>query len=388
LPKVKDSLMTYRKSLLAALVFCLPSTWAAAADPAGFSYPLFDGRTLDGWQVTGCEAVVEDGAILLKGGNGFVRTDRRYTDFVLELDWKALKADAWDSGIFFRCPLPPKGAAWPKDFQANLRKGMEGNVGGLKGAESTGLVRPGQWNHFKLTVAGTTAAMEINGRPAWKADGVNVPSGYIGLQAEVPGGGQFLFRDIRVTELGFAPMFNGRDLAGWESPGAKDDACWKAQDGLLMCTGKRGSWLRSTKPYGDFNLRLEYKLKPGGNSGVYLRAPKDGVHHGPGAGIEVQVLDDASPKYAQLQPYQYTGSLYAIVPASPRVARPAGQWNTLEIDCKGPCYRVVHNGVEVVNAKADDVPQLKERRLEGFFGLQNHSTEVWFRNMRIGPPMP
>ena len=44
--------------------------------------------------------------------------------------------------------------------------------------------------------------MEINGKPAWKADGVKEPSGYIGLQAEIPGGGQFLFRNIRVQELG------------------------------------------------------------------------------------------------------------------------------------------------------------------------------------------
>lgn len=162
---------------------------------------LFDGRSLAGWQVTGCEAVVEDGAILLKSGNGLVRSDRIYRDFILEIDWKALKDDKWDSGVFFRCGDPPPGKPWPKTYQANLRKGMEGNVGGLAGAESEGLTKPGQWNRFKLTVAGTTAAMEINGQPAWRAEGLETPEGYIALQAEIPGGGQFLFRNIRIQEL-------------------------------------------------------------------------------------------------------------------------------------------------------------------------------------------
>ncbi len=375
--------------LAIAVLACaaLTSPLAAADGPGGFAYSLFDGKTLDGWQVTGCEAVVQDGCILLKDGNGLVRSNHRYADFVLELEWKALKDQAWDSGVFFRCPLPPKGAPWPKDYQANLRQSMEGNVAGLEGAESKGLCKPGEWNRFKLTVQGTSAALEINGQPAWKADGLKAPSGYLALQAEVPGGGQFLFRNIRITELGYSSLFNGRDLAGWETSQAGGEPCWKAEEGMLVCTGKRGSWLRSQKEYGDFNLRLEYRLKPGGNSGVYIRAPKDGAHHGQGAGIEVQILDDAAPRYAKLQPYQYTASLYGILPANPRVARPAGQWNTLEIDCRGREYRVVHNGVEVVRAKAEDTPALKDRRVAGFLGLQNHSEEVWFRHLRIGPAM-
>lgn len=162
---------------------------------------LFDGKTLTGWKVIACEAVVEDGAILLKAGNGMVRTERAYKDFVLEVDWKSLKPDNWDSGVFFRCGDAPPGQNWPKVYQSNLRKGMEGDVAELPGARSKGLTKPGEWNHFKLTVIGTKAELEINGKPAWKADGVAAPEGFIGLQAEIPGGGQFLFRNIRVLEL-------------------------------------------------------------------------------------------------------------------------------------------------------------------------------------------
>ncbi|NLY01419.1 MAG: DUF1080 domain-containing protein [Rhodopirellula sp.] len=170
-----------------------------SADSADGKTKLFDGQSLAGWQVTGCEVKVEDEAILLVSGNGLVRTDKQYGDFILELEWKALRTEMWDSGIFFRCELPSQQRPWPKDYQVNLRKGMEGNVQNLQGAASEGLVKSGEWNHFKLTVLGETAALEINGRPAWKAVGVARPTGYIALQAEVPGGGQFLFRDIEIS---------------------------------------------------------------------------------------------------------------------------------------------------------------------------------------------
>jgi hypothetical protein len=182
------------------LLLCVAACAEEATKP-GEAVILFDGQTMTGWKVTGCEAEVQDGAILLKAGNGMVRTEKVYKDFVLEIEWKALKNDMWDSGVFFRCGDAPTGAAWPKTYQANLRKGLEGNVQELPDARSKDLVKNGEWNRFKLTVKGTKAELEINGQPAWKADGVNTPEGFIGLQAEIPGGGQFLFKNIRITEL-------------------------------------------------------------------------------------------------------------------------------------------------------------------------------------------
>jgi hypothetical protein len=320
-----------------------------------------------------------------------VRTDHRYGDFVLELDWKSHKPEKWDSGIYFRCELPAEGKPWPSRYQANLLQGQEGNVGGLTGATSAGLVKPGEWNHFKLTAVGTRAELEINGKPAWKADGLQSPTGYIGLQSEVPGGGVFEFRNIRVTELGSKTLFNGRDLAGWEGGGDDAAKCWNVEDGMIVCTGEKGPWLRSKDQFGDFNLRLEYKLKPGGNSGVYCRVPLDGNHHArkdAPAGVEIQILDDASDRYRDLKPYQFCGSVYAIAPAEKHVGRTAGEWNTFEINCRGTAYRVSLNGVVVVDATDDKFPDLKQRQLRGYLGLQNHSEHVWFRNVRIGPALP
>ncbi len=79
---------------------------------------------------------------------------------------------------------------------------MAGYLVGLEGVPSEGLVKAGEWNRFKLTVLGSKASLEINGKPAWEADGLEGPEeGFISLQAEVPGGGQYRFRNIYLTEL-------------------------------------------------------------------------------------------------------------------------------------------------------------------------------------------
>jgi len=186
---------------------------------------------------------------------------------------------------------------------------------------------------------------------------------------------------------GYRPLFDGQSLAGWEGAGQPAEKCWKAEDSTIVCTGEKGPWLRSKEQFDDFNLRLEYKLKPGGNSGVYIRVPENGNHHGDGAGIEIQVLDDKAGRYRDIKPYQYTGSLYAIAPATSHVGKDPGEWNTLEINCRGMKYHVIHNGTTIIAADETTFPELKGRLTKGFLGLQNHSEEVWYRNLRIGPAL-
>ena len=186
-------------------VFMGLSLLCAAKAGAGERVPLFDGKTLKGWTVLKCEAEVDNGEILIKAGNGLVQTEQKYGDFVLELEWKALRKDKYDSGIYFRYDetMMSDKRPWPPRYQANLLKGQEGNVAGVKGAKSTrtDLIKPGDWNHFKLTVKGEKVELEINGKPAWRGEGLAGPKqGFIALQAEVPGGGQFRFRNICLTK--------------------------------------------------------------------------------------------------------------------------------------------------------------------------------------------
>ena len=76
--------------------------------------------------------------------------------------------------------------------------------------------------------------LELNGALAWTSDEIEPATGYLGLQAEVPGGGQFRFRNIRVTEVGYRSLFNGSDLTNWERSGADLAGSWKIEDGVLV----------------------------------------------------------------------------------------------------------------------------------------------------------
>lgn len=373
--------------VVALSLIAVTSVAACKAEPQSAEVVLFNGKDLTGWTVTECETEIKDGVLLLKKGEGWVRTDHQYTDFVLSWECRNLQAKGYDSGVHFRAELPAAGAHWPKKFQVNLKEGQEGNLTSIKSAASTGLYKPGDWNAFVLTVVGNTAELVINGKPAWKTDGIDAATGYIGLQSEPTIGGQFEFRNIKIKELGKKTAFNGRDFEGWEGAGQAASKCWKVEDGLLICTGEKGPWLRSLEQYDDFNLRLEYLLRAGGNSGVFVRVPEDGNHHGKDSGLEIQLLDDADPQYAKLKPYQYSAGVYDIVGPKPRISRPAGTWNTIEINCQKNHYRITHNGVVVIDADEKQFPLLKERRLSGYIGLQNHSERVAFRNIRIGPAM-
>jgi len=186
-------------------------------------------------------------------------------------------------------------------------------------------------------------------------------------------------------------LFNGRNLSDWVAVGKGAAADWAVENGCILCEGKGHTWLRTRDQYGDFHLWLEYQLSPGANSGVYVHVGADGNHHrdnptAPPAGFEVQILDDHAPRYAGLKDYQYSASLYDIAGAAPRVSKPAGEWNALEINCAGAHVTIRHNGVRVVDAGPDRYPLLKLRNRRGFLGLQSHNGKVRFRKLRIGPP--
>jgi len=378
---------------LCLFVCTLFATSASISSAKEFSYPLFDGKTLNGWTIEN-EAqaeVTKEGTLKFLSGNGWLRTHHQFQDFRLQLEWRTLKPTKYDAGIFFRAAN--QGKPFPKPaYQVNLLEGQEGTLIGLNDGKCRGMAKPaGEWNSFDLTVRGDRASLKFNDQLAYDLKGVEVRTGYLGLQIEVPLGGQFEFRNIHVTEYDSQSLFDGQTLAGWEGAKAQADSCWSVEEGQIVCSGEKGgTWLRSEKSYGDFNFRFDYQLQEGGNSGIYVRVPKDGLHHRendsqPEAGFEVQVLEDSAAKYRTLKPYQYSASVYDIVGADPRVCKPPGEWNTLEINCRGQQVTTIHNGVVVVHINSDTHPLLGLRKVEGYLGLQNHSSVVKYRNLRIGP---
>ena len=197
--------------------------------------------------------------------------------------------------------------------------------------------------------------------------------------------------DPATIEAGDRVLFDGRDMSQWEGAGAPAETCWRVDGDNLVGLPEKGPWLRSREQYADFNLKLEYQVEPGANSGVYVRVPPDGEHHrqtsaDPPAGFEVQIIDDTARKYDKLKDYQYCASVYDLAGATHRVGKPAGEWNTLEINCVGSHTTVTHNGTQVVNLTPESHPLIVLRQPKGYIGLQNHGGGVRFRNIRIGPP--
>ena len=156
---------------------------------------------------------------------------------------------------------------------------------------------------------------------------------------------------VHGQEKGFEPLFKGKDLTGWEMKQAKGDIkdFWSVKEGGILSAKAGTGWISTTKEYGDFVLRVEWRIQADGNSGVFLRVP--GVVEGKspsGTGMEIQILDDNSAKYkGKLKPYQYSGSIYTFVPCSKPVFKSAGEWNKFELICDKDKITVVFNGEKV-----------------------------------------
>ncbi|GMV98496.1 MAG: glycosyl hydrolase [Phycisphaerae bacterium] len=180
---------------------------------------------------------------------------------------------------------------------------------------------------------------------------------------------------------GFRLLFNGRDLADWEHNGKPGS--FTVRDGVL--TGDRTGhsdwayWLSTRREYADFELRLQYKLSKGGNSGVFIRAPRQG--RASRLGMEVQLLDDGH-KRGKPGPGD-TGAIYQVAAASSFVSKPAGQWNDLWILCEGDHVRVTLNGQVINDLSMADHEKLRARPRKGYIGLSAHTDPVQFRDIRI-----
>jgi len=136
-------------------------------------------------------------------------------------------------------------------------------------------------------------------------------------------------------------------------------------------------------------LRLEFKLKPGGNNGIVLRAPIV-----PGKALcpvnEIQILDDTAKQYATLEPSQFCGALYKVFPTKRGSLKPVGQWNEMEITAVGPRIRVILNGTTVTDGDISSLHDSKLfkshpglQRTSGRVGFLGHRDHVEFRHIRI-----
>ncbi|MBM4003545.1 MAG: DUF1080 domain-containing protein [Planctomycetes bacterium] len=191
-----------------------------------------------------------------------------------------------------------------------------------------------------------------------------------------------------VEDEGFVSLFDGKTLQGWI--GAVDSH--RIEDGAISVIPGAAGNLLTEKEYSNFVFRFEFRLTAGANNGLGIRCPnvaKGNLHLD---GIELQILDNSAEKYKELQPYQYHGSVYGVVPARREFLKPLGEWNSQEVTVKDRRIRVVLNGNVIVDADLDAASTPKPldgqdhpgiRRTKGHVAFLGHGDRVDFRKIRI-----
>jgi hypothetical protein len=193
---------------------------------------------------------------------------------------------------------------------------------------------------------------------------------------------------------GFKPLFDGKSLAGWRGYKSETPPTgWKAQNGELVRDGAGGD-LMTIEQYGDFELRLEWQVTKGGNSGIIYRIGTDGPYPW-STGPEFQVLDNAVHKDGQ-SPLTSAGSNYAVNPPVKDATRPVGEWNEARIIARGSHVEHWMNGTKLLEyeiASPDWEARVKASKFatmpgygrvkRGYIALQDHGDVVRYRNIRI-----
>jgi Domain of Unknown Function (DUF1080) len=203
----------------------------------------------------------------------------------------------------------------------------------------------------------------------------------------------------------FHDLFNGKSLDGWvvdgPTKGKTGRMMWSVEDGRIACLGEGFGFLRyERQQFADFTLRVEYRFtpkqggNPQGNSGLGIRTgrfdpERSRETRASYAAYEVQLLDDAGGTPSA----HGTGSLYRYKSPTANPARPAPEWNTIEVECAGPRINVRLNGQTVleadqseladVNTRPAGVPAPKDKPRQGYVALQSHSGRVEFRKVQI-----
>jgi len=362
---------------------------------------------LNGWKV-------ENGELTFTGKGNNIATEKKYGDFEMLVDWKIYDEGRQDgdAGIYLRGT--PQVQIWDT---SRVKDGAQVGSGGLFNNQ----VNPshplkvadnplGEWNTFRILMQGDRVTVYLNGELVtdnvilenfWNRSLPIFPEEQIELQAH---GSRIGYRDIYIREIprqqpfelsaeekreGFKVLFDGTNMHNWM--GNTTDYVIE-EDVLVVREPKFGSGgnLYTKEEYDDFVFRFEFKLTPGANNGLGIRAPLEGdVAY---EGMEIQILDNDADIYKNLHEYQFHGSVYGTLPAERGHLKPVGEWNYQEVIVNGPKIKVILNGTTILDGDISDArkngtldgkdhPGLK--RDKGHIGFLGHGSTVWFRNIRI-----
>lgn len=201
---------------------------------------------------------------------------------------------------------------------------------------------------------------------------------------------------------GWQLLFDGETLDGWR--GYQRDSApdgWTVKDDALHFRGEvpNSTSIITTDQFGHFELRLEWKIAPEGNSGVIYRVT-EAAKSAARTGLEYQVLDNAVHA-GNDAPTREAGALYGLYAPSRDVTRPVGEYNETRIVVRGPHVEHWMNGTKLVEAeigsdawservagtKFADWPHFAQAT-KGHIALQDHNHPVWYRDIKLRPLSP
>ena len=397
---------------------------------------MFNGKNLNGWkglvgnpisrskmteeELLNAEAsanakaqsdwIVENGLLVFTGHGDNLCTVKKYGDFEIFVDWKI--TEKGDAGIYLRGS--PQVQIWDTSRREVGAQVGSGGMYNNKVNQSKPLVVADnaikQWNNFHIIMKGDRVTVFLNGIKV--TDNVvlenywdrNLPI-FVREQIELQAHGTYVaYRNLYIRELpsdnlttslsqqeinqGFISLFDGSNLDKWV--GSKTS--YVVKDGTIEVnpTGGSGGNLYTAEEYADFELRFEFQLTPGANNGLGIRAPLTG--DAAYVGMELQILDNESPIYAKLNPYQYHGSVYGIIPARRGYLKPTGEWNEQTVVVKGDQVKVILNDQVILDGNIKDAslngtPDKREhpglKNTTGHIGFLGHGDVVRFKNIRI-----
>lgn len=426
--------------------------------------PLFNGKNLKGWKKLNgkTEFRVEGNTIVgvskMGEPNVFLATTKNYSDFILEFEFKA--DDGINSGVQFRSrSLKDFKNGRVHGYQYEIDTAPRAWSGGVYDEASPRLwlypltynqpartaYKPGQWNKARIEAVGTSIRTWLNGVECASLLDDVFPDGFIALQIHAIGNNQSLdgktvaWRDIRictkeparyatpvdaaVAEINCIPntisereaaegwelLWDGATTEGWR--GARLDGFpakgWKIENGELKvekadgAESGNGGDIVTVDTYGDFVLKVDFKITEGANSGVkYFVKPDMNKGAGSAIGCEFQILDDNRHPDAKLgvNGNRTLGSLYDLIPARNKAEaylRPS-TFNTAMVVVCGNHVEHWLNGVKLVEyernnqmwdalvdySKYRDWPDFGNHA-EGHILLQDHGDQVSFQNVKI-----
>lgn len=399
---------------------------------------IFNGKNLDGWKglvgnpitrakmsakelaaaqvkadkQAALDWKVIDGMIVFEGKGDNLCTEKLYGDFEILIDWKLYPGPEPDAGLYLRGT--PQVQIWDT---ARVNVGAQVGSGGLYNNQQNQSKplkvadqRVGDWNTFKIRMVGERVSVWLNGELVtdnvilenyWDRSQPIFPIEQIELQAH---GSKIAYRDIYLKEIarpvpftlsaeekaeGFRILFDGTNLDQWT--GNKKDYTVESGNIVLYppTTGSGGN-LYTSDEFDNFVFRFEFMLTPGANNGLGIRTPSSG--DAAYSGMELQILDNDAPIYANLEKYQYHGSVYGVIPAKRGALKPTGEWNYQEVIANGDNIKITLNGTVIIDGNIREAskngtmdgkqhPGLLNKT--GHIGFLGHGSHVKFRNIRV-----